>query len=60
MRHCERSVAIPKIQSGSTNRGLPRCARNDVFYFCLDRKCVLSLNSLSQTNTDHTPIHRSL
>jgi len=29
-RHCERSVAIPYLQSGSAYWGLPRYARNDV------------------------------
>jgi hypothetical protein len=28
-RHCERSVAIPNLQSGSADRGLPRFAHND-------------------------------
>jgi hypothetical protein len=31
-RHRERSVAIPYLQSGMHSLGLPRYARNDVFF----------------------------
>jgi len=33
-------VAIPDTQSGSTNRGLPRCARNDVMWYKVDHYSI--------------------